>query len=49
MSAHDSTSLASAIARDDVDYDATRDILFRFFGANKPSIWRDALEEHGLL
>ena len=49
MSAHDSTSLADAIARDDVDNDATPDILFRYFDANKTSIWRDALEEHGLL
>lgn len=49
MSADDTRTLSNAIADDDVDNDSTRDILRRYFDANKNRIWSDALVEHGLL
>jgi len=49
MSADDSRTLANAIAVDDIDSDAIRDILRRYFDVNKNHIWSDALHEHDLL
>ena len=49
MSADDSTLLAAFISCNDVDNEATRDILRRYLDANRNRLWCDALVEHDLL
>ena len=49
MSASDSRVLKDAVARGNFEDSGVDDVLLRYFQENKDLIWRDALEEHGLL
>jgi hypothetical protein len=49
MSVDESRMLVSLVNTDDVNRDAVREILYRYFAQNQKVIWRDALEEHQLL
>jgi hypothetical protein len=49
MSPEDSCNLIKWIESDDVDHDAMRGTLSKYFHENKDVIWADALADHDLL
>jgi hypothetical protein len=49
LSLDESHTLVKLVGADDVNRDEIRETLYRYFDQNQNAIWRDALEEHGLL
>lgn len=49
MSPEDSRALREAVAADTVSDPSVAEALRRFFGRTQNMLWREALEEHGLL
>merc|ERR1719330_784948 len=49
MDAEDSAALSRMVAAEELDQRKCRQIVVRYCVQNSDVIWRDALEEHGLL